>query len=58
MTDLGFTGGGKDAGMMYVSGKPDHKVGNDEMVERIVAQVEARAAVLRAAREAASKAAE
>src|SRR5690606_13042995 len=58
MTDLGFTGGGKDAGMMYVSGKPDHKVGNDEMVERIVAQVEARAAVLRAAREATSKAAE
>jgi (E)-4-hydroxy-3-methylbut-2-enyl-diphosphate synthase len=43
---------------MYVSGKPDHKVSNDVMIDRIVAQVEARAAVLRAAREAASKAAE
>ena len=58
MTDLGFTGGGKDAGMMYVSGKPDHKVSNAEMIDRIVAQVEARAAVLRAAKEAAAKAAE
>ncbi len=51
MTDLGFTGGGKDAGMMYVSGRPDHKLGNAEMIERIVAQVEAKAAALRAARE-------
>jgi (E)-4-hydroxy-3-methylbut-2-enyl-diphosphate synthase len=58
MTDLGFTGGGKDAGMMYVSGKPDHKVSNTEMIDRIVAQVEARAAVVRAAKEAAAQAAE
>ena len=58
MTDLGFTGGGKDAGMMYVSGKPDHKVTNAEMVDKIVAQVEARAAILRAAKEAAAQAAE
>ena len=58
MTDLGFTGGGKDAGMMYVSGKPDHKVSNTEMIDRIVAQVEARAALVRAAKEAAAQAAE
>jgi (E)-4-hydroxy-3-methylbut-2-enyl-diphosphate synthase len=58
MTDLGFTGGGKDAGMMYVSGKPDHKVTNAEMVDKIVAQVEARAAILRAAKEVAAQAAE
>ena len=58
MTDLGFTGGGQDAGMMYVSGKPDHKVTNAEMVDKIVAQVEARAAILRAAKEAAAQAAE
>jgi len=58
MTDLGFTGGGKDAGMMYVSGKPDHKVSNVDMIDKIVAQVEARAAILRAAREAAAQAAE
>jgi (E)-4-hydroxy-3-methylbut-2-enyl-diphosphate synthase len=52
-TDLGFTGGGKGSGMMYVSGKPDHKLSNEDMVESIVAQVEARAALLRAEREAA-----
>ena len=58
MTDLGFTGGGKDAGMMYVSGKPDHKVTNADMIDQIVAQVEASAAMLRAAKEAAAQAAE
>ncbi|MDZ4760731.1 MAG: flavodoxin-dependent (E)-4-hydroxy-3-methylbut-2-enyl-diphosphate synthase [Alphaproteobacteria bacterium] len=47
MTDLGFTGGGKDAGMMYVSGRADHKLSNADMVERIVAQVEAKAAEMR-----------
>jgi (E)-4-hydroxy-3-methylbut-2-enyl-diphosphate synthase len=51
MTDLGFTGGGKDAGMMYVSGRPDHKLSNADMIDKIVAQVEARAAAMRAARE-------
>jgi (E)-4-hydroxy-3-methylbut-2-enyl-diphosphate synthase len=50
MTDLGFTGGGKGAGMMYVAGKQDHKVENADMVEHIVAQVEARAAQLRTGR--------
>jgi (E)-4-hydroxy-3-methylbut-2-enyl-diphosphate synthase len=50
MTDLGFTGGGKDAGMMYVSGRPSQKVSNADMIDRIVAMVEARAEVLRAAR--------
>jgi (E)-4-hydroxy-3-methylbut-2-enyl-diphosphate synthase len=53
MTDLGFTGGGKDAGMMYVSGKPDHKVSNDEMIEKIVERVEAQAAAMRVAKAAA-----
>jgi (E)-4-hydroxy-3-methylbut-2-enyl-diphosphate synthase len=50
MTDLGFTGGGKDAGMMYVAGKPDHKVSNEEMIEKIVARVEAQAAAMRSAK--------
>src|ERR1700743_2653287 len=36
MTDLGFTGGGKGAGMVYVAGKPDHKMDNDHMGEHIV----------------------
>ena len=51
MTDLGFTGGGKGAGMMYVAGKADHKVDNATMVEHIVELVEARAAALRQALE-------
>jgi (E)-4-hydroxy-3-methylbut-2-enyl-diphosphate synthase len=50
MTDLGFTGGGKDAGMMYVAGKPDHKVSNEEMIDKIVARVEAQVAAMRSAK--------
>ncbi|MBU6372011.1 MAG: flavodoxin-dependent (E)-4-hydroxy-3-methylbut-2-enyl-diphosphate synthase [Alphaproteobacteria bacterium] len=49
-TDLGFTGGGKGAGMVYRAGRPDHKMDNDRMVDHIVELVEARAAELRAAR--------
>jgi (E)-4-hydroxy-3-methylbut-2-enyl-diphosphate synthase len=37
--------------MMYVSGRPDHKLSNADMIDKIVAQVEARAAAMRAARE-------
>lgn len=47
MTDLGFTGGGKGAGMMYVAGMADHKVDNTRMVEHIVDLVEGRARTLR-----------
>ncbi|MDX2236394.1 MAG: flavodoxin-dependent (E)-4-hydroxy-3-methylbut-2-enyl-diphosphate synthase [Hyphomonadaceae bacterium] len=49
MTDLGFTGGGKGAGMVYVAGKQDHKQDNEGMVEHIVALVEARAREVRGA---------
>src|SRR5204863_514462 len=48
MTDLGFTGGGKGSGMVYVAGRPDHKMDNDQMVDHIVELVEARAASLQA----------
>jgi (E)-4-hydroxy-3-methylbut-2-enyl-diphosphate synthase len=58
MTDLGFTGGGKGAGMVYVAGKPDHKMDNDHMVEHIVGLVEAKAAELEAERKAQTLAAE
>ncbi len=57
-TDLGFTGGGKDSGMLYVSGKPSAKLSNAEMVERIVDMVETKAAEMRETREAAKTAAE
>jgi (E)-4-hydroxy-3-methylbut-2-enyl-diphosphate synthase len=48
MTDLGFTGGGKGAGMVYVAGRQDHKVDNERMVDHIVELVEAKAAELAA----------
>ena len=56
-TDVGFTGGGKGAGMVYMAGKIDHKQDNIGMVDHIVELVERRAAELDAEREA-QKAAE
>ena len=58
MTDLGFTGGGKGSGMVYMAGKPDHKMDNDHMVEHIVELVEARAAEINAQAASAELAAE
>ena len=52
MTDVGFTGGGKGSGMVYLAGKPDHKMDNDRMVEHIVELVEARAAEIEAGKAA------
>ena len=43
MTDLGFTGGGAGNGMIYLAGKQDHRIGNDDMVDHIVSLVEKRA---------------
>ncbi len=57
-TDVGFTGGGKGAGMVYRAGKPDHKLDNDKMIEHIVGLVEARAAELEAEKAALVAAAE
>ena len=48
MTDIGFTGGGKGSGMVYMAGKPDHKMDNDHMVEHIVELVEAKAREIQA----------
>ncbi|PWE16797.1 4-hydroxy-3-methylbut-2-en-1-yl diphosphate synthase [Marinicauda salina] len=56
-TDLGFTGGGKGAGMLYFAGAADEKVSNEEMIERIVDAVEDKAAKMKAEREAAEKSA-
>ncbi len=50
LTDLGFTGGGKDAGKMFVSGKPSHNVTNTDMIDHIVELVEKRAELLREAK--------
>ena len=46
MTDVGFTGGGNGAGMVYLAGKQSHKLSNDQMIEHIVEQVEKKAAEL------------
>ena len=46
MTDIGFTGGGNGAGMVYLAGKQSHKLSNEKMVDHIVEQVENRAAIL------------
>ncbi|WP_371153625.1 flavodoxin-dependent (E)-4-hydroxy-3-methylbut-2-enyl-diphosphate synthase [Jannaschia sp. 2305UL9-9] len=48
MTDVGFTGGGNGAGMVYLAGKQSHKLSNDQMVDHIVEQVEKRAAQIEA----------
>ena len=49
-TDVGFTGGGKGAGMVYLAGKPDHKQDNASMIDHIVELVEKKAAELEAER--------
>ncbi|WP_116597160.1 flavodoxin-dependent (E)-4-hydroxy-3-methylbut-2-enyl-diphosphate synthase [Primorskyibacter marinus] len=51
MTDVGFTGGGNGAGMVYLAGKQSHKLSNAQMIDHIVEQVEERAAQLDAAEE-------
>ncbi|MEO0399828.1 MAG: flavodoxin-dependent (E)-4-hydroxy-3-methylbut-2-enyl-diphosphate synthase [Pseudomonadota bacterium] len=49
-TDLGFTGGGagKEHGMVYLDGSPDHRIDNDELVDHLVKMVEDKAAELEA----------
>ncbi|MDA7424151.1 flavodoxin-dependent (E)-4-hydroxy-3-methylbut-2-enyl-diphosphate synthase [Thalassococcus lentus] len=58
MTDVGFTGGGNGAGMVYLAGKQSHKMSNDQMVEHIVEQVEKKAAELEEQNSAETQAAE
>ncbi len=57
MTDVGFTGGGKGAGMVYVGGRPDHKMDNERMIDHIVELVEAKAAEIDAEQSEAAPAA-
>ncbi len=46
MTEVGFTGGGAGHGMVYLAGKQSHKLSNDDMIDHIVAQVEAKAELI------------
>ena len=50
-TDLGFTGGGAGAGMVYLNGKPAYKLDNANLVDHIVALCEKKAAEIEAERE-------
>ncbi len=58
MTDVGFTGGGAGAGMVYLAGRQSHKMTNDEMIDHIVGLVEKRAAEIEAEAAAEAEAAE
>jgi (E)-4-hydroxy-3-methylbut-2-enyl-diphosphate synthase len=49
MTDIGFTGGGAGAGMVYLAGKQSHKLSNERMIDHIVDLVEAKAREIDAA---------
>ncbi|KQM22050.1 flavodoxin-dependent (E)-4-hydroxy-3-methylbut-2-enyl-diphosphate synthase [Novosphingobium sp. Leaf2] len=58
-TDIGLTGGGNGKHMVYLSGVTDHTVQSEEMLDHIVALVEAKAAQIEATEaEAAAIAAE
>jgi (E)-4-hydroxy-3-methylbut-2-enyl-diphosphate synthase len=49
-TEIGFTGGGAGAGMVYIAGKPHHKMDNDRLVDHIVELCEQRAREIEAER--------
>jgi (E)-4-hydroxy-3-methylbut-2-enyl-diphosphate synthase len=55
-TDIGLTGGGNGKHMVYLSGVTDHTVQSEDMLEHIVALVEAKAAEMEAATTDAGKA--
>jgi (E)-4-hydroxy-3-methylbut-2-enyl-diphosphate synthase len=42
-TDIGFTGGNGGAGMLYLNGLQAHKLPNEQLIERLVAEAEAKA---------------
>ena len=42
-TDVGFTGGGNNNGMIYLNGKQLSKINNEQMIEKIVEHVEQKA---------------
>ena len=44
MTDIGITGGGKGNNMLYLAGIQTEKVLTDDMINRLVLEVEKKAA--------------
>jgi (E)-4-hydroxy-3-methylbut-2-enyl-diphosphate synthase len=49
MTDVGFTGGGKGTHQVYISGVPNHRLKDEDIVEHLAALVEQKAEEIRAA---------
>jgi (E)-4-hydroxy-3-methylbut-2-enyl-diphosphate synthase len=49
-TDIGFTGGGAGAGMIYLNGKPVYKLDNKALVDHVVDLCEKKAAEIEATR--------
>ncbi|HEX4534021.1 MAG TPA: flavodoxin-dependent (E)-4-hydroxy-3-methylbut-2-enyl-diphosphate synthase [Rhizomicrobium sp.] len=47
-TDMGFTGGGAGAGMIYLNGKPAYKLENGKLVDHVVELCEKKAAEIEA----------
>jgi (E)-4-hydroxy-3-methylbut-2-enyl-diphosphate synthase len=50
-TDIGFTGGGAGAGMIYLDGQPVYKLDNQKVVDHVVELCEKKAAEIERARE-------
>jgi (E)-4-hydroxy-3-methylbut-2-enyl-diphosphate synthase len=49
-TDVGFTGGGNGTHQVYIAGLPDHRLKDRDIVDHLVALVEAKAAEIEAVR--------
>jgi (E)-4-hydroxy-3-methylbut-2-enyl-diphosphate synthase len=50
-TDIGFTGGGAGAGMIYLNGQPVYKLDNQKLVDHVVELCEKKAAEIERARQ-------
>ena len=46
LTDIGITGGGKGNNMLYLSGVQSEKVLTDDIIEKVVSEVEKKASEL------------
>ena len=46
MTDVGITGGGKGNNMLYLSGVQSEKVLTDDIIQKVVSEVEKKASEL------------
>ena len=47
MTDIGITGGKNGNNMLYLSGVQSEKVFTDEMIEKVVREVEKKASLIK-----------